>query len=71
MRVIDLTHTIKENMPVYPGTGTPKELSAMFSAMSMAVVQSQTVVLRVVACIVIFSLAFVMRLLYNEFDNIK
>ena len=24
MRVIDLTHTIKENMPVYPGTGTPK-----------------------------------------------
>ena len=24
MRVIDLTHTIKEDMPVYPGTGTPK-----------------------------------------------
>ena len=24
MRVIDLTHTIKENMPVYPGTDTPK-----------------------------------------------
>ena len=24
MRVIDLTHTIKENMPVYLGTGTPK-----------------------------------------------
>lgn len=21
MRVIDLTHTIKEDMPVYPGTG--------------------------------------------------
>ena len=24
MRVIDLTHTINENMPVYPGTDTPK-----------------------------------------------
>ena len=24
MKVIDLTHTIKENMPVYPGTETPK-----------------------------------------------
>ena len=24
MRVIDLTQTIKENMPVYPGAGTPK-----------------------------------------------
>lgn len=24
MRVIDLTHTIKADMPVYPGTGTPK-----------------------------------------------
>lgn len=24
MRVIDLTHTIKENMPVYPGTEKPK-----------------------------------------------
>ena len=24
MRVIDLTHTIKEDMPVYPGTGTPR-----------------------------------------------
>ena len=24
MKVIDLTHTIKENMPVYPGTDTPK-----------------------------------------------
>lgn len=24
MRVIDLTHTIKGDMPVYPGTGTPK-----------------------------------------------
>ena len=23
MRVIDLTHTIKEDMPVYPGTETP------------------------------------------------
>lgn len=28
MRVIDLTHTIKEDMPVYPGTGTPKLLPA-------------------------------------------
>lgn len=27
MRVIDLTHTIKEDMPVYPGTGTPKLLA--------------------------------------------
>ena len=24
MKVIDLTHTISENMPVYPGTETPK-----------------------------------------------
>ena len=24
MRVIDLTHTINKNMPVYPGTDTPK-----------------------------------------------
>ena len=24
MKVIDLTHTIRENMPVYPGTETPK-----------------------------------------------
>ena len=24
MKVIDLTHTIKENMPVYPGDDTPK-----------------------------------------------
>ncbi len=24
MKVIDLTHTIRENMPVYPGTDTPK-----------------------------------------------
>lgn len=24
MRVIDLTHTIKENMPVYPGIAEPK-----------------------------------------------
>ena len=24
MRVIDLTHTINETMPVYPGTDTPK-----------------------------------------------
>ena len=23
MRVLDLTHTIAENMPVYPGTETP------------------------------------------------
>ena len=23
MKVIDLTHTIKENMPVYPGTEPP------------------------------------------------
>lgn len=28
MKVIDLTHTIKEDMPVYPGTGTPKFISA-------------------------------------------
>ena len=28
MRVLDLTHTIAENMPVYPGTGTPKLLPA-------------------------------------------
>lgn len=28
MRVIDLTHTIKEDMPVYPGTGTPKFIPA-------------------------------------------
>ena len=27
MRVIDLTHTINENMPVYPGTDTPKLIS--------------------------------------------
>ena len=24
MKVIDLTHTITEHMPVYPGTGPPK-----------------------------------------------
>ena len=24
MKVIDLTHTIRENMPVYPGTETPR-----------------------------------------------
>ena len=24
MRVIDLTHTIKENMPAYPGTDAPR-----------------------------------------------
>ena len=24
MKVIDLTHTIKENMPVFPGTEPPK-----------------------------------------------
>ena len=24
MKVIDLTHTISEAMPVYPGTGKPK-----------------------------------------------
>ena len=24
MKVIDLTHTIREDMPVYPGTGTPR-----------------------------------------------
>ena len=28
MRVIDLTHTIKEDMPVYPGTETPKLTTA-------------------------------------------
>lgn len=28
MKVIDLTHTIKEDMPVYPGTDTPKFLQA-------------------------------------------
>lgn len=28
MKVIDLTHTIKEEMPVYPGTDTPKLISA-------------------------------------------
>ena len=28
MRVIDLTHTIKENMPVYPGTDTPEFIPA-------------------------------------------
>ena len=28
MKVIDLTHTIKEQMPVYPGTDTPKLISA-------------------------------------------
>ncbi len=28
MKVIDLTHTIKEDMPVYPGTGTPKLIPA-------------------------------------------
>ena len=28
MRVIDLTHTIKPDMPVFPGTETPKLLSA-------------------------------------------
>lgn len=28
MKVIDLTHTIKENMPVYPGTDTPKLMPA-------------------------------------------
>ena len=28
MRVLDLTHTIKEDMPVYPGTDTPKLLPA-------------------------------------------
>ena len=28
MRVIDLTHTIKEDMPVYPGTDTPKFIPA-------------------------------------------
>ena len=24
MRVIDLTHTITQDMPVYPGSGTPQ-----------------------------------------------
>ena len=28
MKVIDLTHTIKENMPVYPGTDTPRFIPA-------------------------------------------
>lgn len=28
MKVIDLTHTIKEDMPVYPGTDTPKMIPA-------------------------------------------
>lgn len=28
MKVIDLTHTIKENMPVYPGTDTPDLIEA-------------------------------------------
>lgn len=28
MKVIDLTHTMKENMPVYPGTDTPKFIPA-------------------------------------------
>lgn len=28
MKVIDLTHTIRENMPVYPGTDTPKFVPA-------------------------------------------
>lgn len=28
MKVIDLTHIIKENMPVYPGTDAPKFLPA-------------------------------------------
>ena len=28
MKVIDLTHTIKEEMPVYPGTDTPKLVPA-------------------------------------------
>lgn len=28
MKVIDLTHTIKENMPVYPGTDKPKFIPA-------------------------------------------
>ena len=28
MKVIDLTHTIKENMPVYPGTDTPSFIPA-------------------------------------------
>lgn len=28
MKVIDLTHTIKEDMPVYPGTDTPKLIPA-------------------------------------------
>jgi len=28
MKVIDLTHTISENMPVYPGTETPKLVTA-------------------------------------------
>ena len=28
MKIIDLTHTIKEDMPVYPGTDTPKLIPA-------------------------------------------
>ena len=28
MKVIDLTHIIKEDMPVYPGTDTPKMIPA-------------------------------------------
>ena len=28
MKVIDLTHTIREDMPVYPGTETPGLLPA-------------------------------------------
>lgn len=28
MKVIDLTHTIREKMPVYPGTDTPKFIPA-------------------------------------------
>lgn len=28
MKVIDLTHTIRENMPVYPGTEPPRLLPA-------------------------------------------
>lgn len=28
MKVIDLTHTIRENMPVYPGTEPPKLIPA-------------------------------------------
>lgn len=28
MRVLDLTHTIREDMPVFPGADTPKLLPA-------------------------------------------